>query len=697
MQKPWYQTARRRNVVDMHITDWREGFLSEVDPRRYVELLKRCGLQSTVLYANSHVGLCCYPTQVGRMHPGLRGRDVFGAILERCQRNGIAVVGYVSLIFDCWAYNTHPDWRIIRADGKGGAEGNRYGVCCPNSPYRDYAVALADELCRNYPVDGIRFDMTFWPGVCYCPHCRRRYAAEIGGELPTVIQWDDPKWVLFQRQREQWLNEFAALTTASVKRVRPQASVEHQASTFPASWVMGVTVDLAKHNDFLEGDFYGGALQGSFVKKLLHNLTPKRPCGFETSCALTLGDLVTLKSQALLTCKAFSAVAHDAAFIFIDSVDPVGTLNPAVYRRMRAVFRQTAPYDAYSGGTLCQDVGLYFSTESKFSFAQNGKTPLEIDAWNAAMPHLEAVMGVARTLIQHHIPFGVVTRANLDHLAKYRVLILPDVLMMSKREAEAIRDYVRRGGAIYASKHTSAFRSDGAKLDDFMLADVFGASYRGETAHSLTYVAPTPAGSRLLADCTVQHPLCEHGTQMRARSHRKAQVLGTLVLPYTDPADASRFVSIHCNPPGIAPKSDADAIVFNRFGKGRSIYVGGQLERENYEPHQKTFLNLLHALLLRQPLTFEADAPKVVEIVAFHQADRRRYIFSLLNFQEELPNVPVSGIRLRVRLGRGRKLQRAILLPKEKPLTCSVGGRVVTVAVPRLETFHMLAVEYEPG
>ena len=42
----------------------------------------------------------------------------------------------------------------------------RFGVCCPNSPYRDYAAAWAGELLSRYPVDGVRFDMTFWPAIC---------------------------------------------------------------------------------------------------------------------------------------------------------------------------------------------------------------------------------------------------------------------------------------------------------------------------------------------------------------------------------------------------------------------------------------------------------------------------------------------------------------------------------------------------
>ena len=83
-----------------------------------------------------------------------------------------------------------------------------------------------------------------------------------------------------------------------------------------------------RRNDFLQGDFYGDALQGSFVRKLLEDLTPSRPFGYETSFSVSLQDHTARKSEALLEAKASAAIADAAAFIFIDAIDPVGTVNP---------------------------------------------------------------------------------------------------------------------------------------------------------------------------------------------------------------------------------------------------------------------------------------------------------------------------------------------------------------------------------
>ncbi len=345
MNRPWYRTVYRRSVVDMHISDWDPSFLSEFSAQKYVEMLALSQVQSAVVYGHSHVGLCYFPTKIGAMHPGLKGRNILGEVIDLCHQRGIRVVVYASVIFDVWAYRHHPDWRIIGPDGQDVAERSRYGVCCPNSPYRDYVVALAEEICREFDFAGLRFDMTFWPHVCYCRHCQRRFAAEVGGDLPRIIHWQDPRWVAFQRKREDWLVEFAALITAAVKRLKPQVSVEHQASTYANNWRFGVTYRLARQNDFLQGDFYGDALSGSFARKVFQNLSENLPGGFETTISVDLRNYTALKSRELLLTKASAALADGCAFIFIDSIDPIGTLNPLVYERMGSVFNETKVYE----------------------------------------------------------------------------------------------------------------------------------------------------------------------------------------------------------------------------------------------------------------------------------------------------------------------------------------------------------------
>ena len=98
------------------------------------------------------------------------------------------------------------------------------------------------------------------------------------------------------------------------------ATVEHQASTFPRSWSHGASWQPLARNDFLQSDFYGESLQGSFVRKVLEDLTPHQPFGYQTSFSVELRDHNGKKSESILEAKASAAIADASAFIFIDAI-----------------------------------------------------------------------------------------------------------------------------------------------------------------------------------------------------------------------------------------------------------------------------------------------------------------------------------------------------------------------------------------
>ena len=109
----WPSRTYRRLLVDTHVPDWDDRLLASFDPVDYVSTIAGAGFQSLMQYANSHVGLCLWRTQLGQMHRNMNGRDYFGEVMEQCRRRGLHRIAYYSLIVDDWAYRTHPDWRIL--------------------------------------------------------------------------------------------------------------------------------------------------------------------------------------------------------------------------------------------------------------------------------------------------------------------------------------------------------------------------------------------------------------------------------------------------------------------------------------------------------------------------------------------------------------------------------------------------------
>lgn len=648
---PWYASAWRRAVIDMHIPDWDPAFLAKFDPKQYAAMLLRSRAQSIVCYCQSHVGLFNYPTRVGKQHAAFEGRNMMREMIDACHENGIAVQLYCSLIFDRYAADTYPEWRMRTWDGKIQGEGGRHGAMCINSPYREYVRSFTEEICKSFDFEGIRFDMTFWPWLCFCEHCRTRFDHEVGGEIPKKVNWLDEKWVAFQRSRERWLVEFANIATSAVKRHKPATSVEHQSSTYPLNWMFGVVENLAQENDFLQGDFYGDQLQGSFVRKLLDRLTPHRPFGYETSFSVTLQDHTAMKSEALLEAKASAAIADSAAFIFIDAINPDGTVNYRAHDRMGKIFDRLMTYYQHLGGERVEDVAIYYSLESKFSMGGNGR---DVSSPDTSDTHTQASMQVASRLIRAHIPFGVITKTMIDQLDRFKVLILSNVHMMDADECEVIRQWVRRGGKLIATGGSSLVTKQGRKLDDFMLADVYGVRLvNADWGDRVHYLIPTNEGAILLPEYNGEYPAYSSGLGFEVAPRGNARTLALRGMPWPR-QDGTRFSSIHSDPPWTA--TDLPEIIEHRFGKGICIYCASLIELlDNAETLLVNCVRHVHSAF-----SFDVDAPACVEVTLFEQTDRKRYVMSLLNFQKELPNLPIDSIRCRVQLPRSIREVRHI-------------------------------------
>lgn len=691
--KYWFKKSYRRNLVDMHIEDWDEQFLSKFDPETYVDMLKLGNVKSAMIYANSHVGHCYWPTKTGHMHRGIKGRDVLGETFDLCHKAGIEVILYYSLIFNNWAHKKHPEWRVVGIDGEDSritrlGRASRYGVCCPNSPrYRKFVLAQIDEFCYNYDFEGVFFDMTFWPIVCYCPDCKKRYKEETSEELPETIDWNAPSWIKFQKKREQWIAEFAGLVTDAVKKHKPDVAVQHNSATVPLSWTLGVSELVTNHYDYCSGDFYGGVLQQSFICKLYYNLTPNMPFEYMTSfCYPGLNDHTATKPKELIECRGFLTIAHAGAFLVIDAIDPVGTLHERRYKILGDVFRKIQKYEKYLEGNLCQDVAIYFSFNSKMNFADNGKRPSQrtFERLSQKLPHLEAALGAAEALKSNHIPFGVVTKRNLATLSRYQILIVPNVLRLEDDEAEAIINYVNNGGSFYASKFSLKSK----------LSEALGIISLEETKENSTYISPTVKGKTLMPEINRLYPLSIRDSQFKANLSSRKEIIAKVTLPYTNPADITKFASIHSNPPGIY--TNYPAIVYEKLGKGKVIWSSASIETQAVESlrHRSIFVNLVRKLA-QEPFSFEAEAPACVEVTLFHNKEKKRYLINLVNFQSEIgmPNLPVNDVVLKVKVKS--KPVKVSLLPDEILMKYIRNGEYVKIILPTLQTFQMIALDYE--
>ena len=700
-----YRDKLRRTLMDMHIEDWNPEFLSQFDPEAYFESLKLAKINAPMIYIQSHVGLCYWPTKTGEMHRGFIGKeDAMRRLFDLCHQAGMSVIAYYSIVYNNWAYREHPEWQMRDVNGWGSREGGkRYGLCCPNNmEYRDFIRAQMAEFCDYFDFEGIFLDMTFWPMVCYCDKCRARWEREVGGELPKVIDWNDPRWNLFQKKRQEWMEEFAFDMTAEVKKHKPECAVEHQYSTALHMWRYGVNESIAKASDYAGGDLYGGIAQQSFACKLYYNLTQIQPFEYMTSrCYPSLSEHTTNKSMDQLRASVMVTALHHGACLMIDAIDPRGTHDRRVYEAIGKAYGEMEQYEPYlTRGEMAYDVGVYFNLNAKMDVEKNGVAIGSPAESSTVMPHLDAAFGAAESLRKHHIPYTVLNNWRLDLLKKARVLVLADTPMMSDTEIAAVREYVQEGGNLYLSSHSAP-----ALVQEF-----FGAEIEGYTQEDITYVAPTEESGWMLGLFNRDYPMVMFERALKLKRWERGEVLGTITLPYTVPnplgifTDMGAYVeekipesdprypfaTIHANPPGI--ETDYPALLRTTVGKGTVVWSCVPFEKADRFQHSDIFAGLIRSLLPGETVFSSQNAPEPVEFMLFSTPDGQEKSLGMVNLQEGFSFLPVFDFD--VDLPSAQAPKQVLHSRDGTPAAYTYEAGRIRLHIDRLDCFDMYTVCY---
>ena len=681
----WFEKSYSRILIDNHITEDDPSFMTKFNPAYYVSMVKKAKVDSAMVYACCHNGNCYYPTKVGHMHKNLDGRDIFGETVGLLRKEGIKPLAYYTVVFHNDSAKTHPQWRA--RDAAGGESHGRYWFSCANSlPYRQFAREQLAEI-TGYDIDGIFIDMTFWQNVCLCYNCRERYLKESGCEIPQIIDWNNPKWVLFQRSRQRWIAEFAEELSFSVKAIKPDITVVHQFAPVLKGWLPGQSPKIAQVSDYTSGDFYGGKDQQRFATKIMASFSKNIPYEFHTSRCVTLWDHTSMKSEAEMVCSAATTLANGGAYLFIDAINPDGTLFDKVYQQLGRVAARVQAFKEKVKELrpiLVADTGLYFSMSSnvneklgKISLMQVLDAPWNMDVSNRVRT-IDEVLGASIVLNRAKIPYRVITSETID-FGGLKTIIINNAAFMSEAEIERIREFVRGGGTLIVTGMTSYYDLAGHTSGDFALEDCLGVSYIGSNAKRANYLALEQDPK--FVSCDYPAPL------VKATS---AKVLGGVAQTIFAPDDVERYASIHSNPPG--PVSEYAGLTVNTFGKGRCIYLYSSLLAMKQDA-QQSFGESLFKEYASSDLVISTNAPRCVEITILKSTIKDTMLICFVNYQQELPNVPVCDLKTEIKLPDGKIPKSCRRVSDNKGLGCKVDNGIVTIELAKLETVEMIEVQ----
>lgn len=673
----WYSDRYRRLLCDMHLEDWDPAFLSEFSADAYFENLINAKIQNAMLYFQSHVGYCYYPTQSGHMHRAFIGReDSMRQLVDRCRANDIKVTGYYSLIYNNWAHDTYPAWRMLDQNGHSlyegsgksesafaSGEGYRYGLCCPNNEdYRKFVYQQIDEMLAYFSVDGMFYDMPYWPHLCYCGSCQERWAKEVGGRLPETEDWNDPLWLLHIQKRREWMGEFAQAVSDYTRAGQPALSIEYNmACAVLPDGRLGISDLVNEACDYAGGDLYGGLREQSFTCKFYRNLTNHQPFEYMFSrCDPNLAAHTITKTEDMIRMSVFLTCAHHGATLVIDAMDPVGTLDARVYQTIGRIFQEEMLYEPYLSGELAEDAGVYYSMKSKFN------------AQGDPFSNHTCAVNTVRTLAENHWCTGVTGAYHA--IEKYPLLIAPCLTAEDAADRGRLISYVKGGGALYLSGGS----------DPNLVEALLGGRLTGFTAESRVYLAPA-AMPELPGGFTEKYPFPFDGHAAVLEGVADADVLAKLTLPYTMPG-GKQFASIHSDPPGIP--TELPGIIYKKVGAGQVIWSAVPIEHVRMEAYQTLFLWLLERLLPKRRRLLSSSAPRRVELVVFRQAEGLQV--NAVTLQQDGPVETVQPFS--VSLHTARRPQAVRLLPAKREIPFTYADETVTFQTEPLHIFAMYQI-----
>lgn len=637
----WWRTSRRRVFYDAHTPDWTDPHqrghapdpsfpvLRDARPDDDIAVMAAAGADSVVLFAKCQYGNAYYPSAVGRPHAGLDGRDLFGRQLAAAHRNGLRGIAYFSNMWDTAAAGAHPEWRLEPLITP--SDGGRWPALCLRSGYRAYALAQVREIAERYPVDGLWSDI-LTAGPCACERCRALFQTEYGHPMPRTPR--EEGWLDLIRFSQRTIREYLDEQRAILDELRPDAALipNFYATTFVDA-VSGLTnahldvADIGSSEGYT--DWHGLGFP-SYAASYIGSAVLGRPHEVLVSRFVHTWDFTT-RSIAQLRFEAFTVAAHGAAVSVDDQPSGTGAISAEVYRRLAPVFDRIAERQPWTVDVEPVSWAALWSSQSARdldSLLGGPEAPTQGEQsarFPRSEPHpgpsdvIAAVTGTYRALVESHLPVALVDERPewLQRLPEFRVVLLPDVLHLSRPAIDALRDFVRAGGGLVLTGATAVRDEDGRPAPSVAMEELLGVRFGAPPPFSYPYLR----GAEMLAEEVGPDPLPHYGRIPAL------ELLAEDVVPLvyrTDPVletDADTYW--HNNQPAPGPSTDEPVIVERRVGAGRIIVSAARLGNNHARLGHAAYRALLAALVRRaagvDPIVELIDGPRSTELVVSRQ------------------------------------------------------------------------------
>jgi len=678
---------------------WAQLTLTEDDPAHldvgfWLDYFKRTRSDGVCLSGGGCVAY--YPTEVPFHHRSawLGGRDVLGELVSGCRKQGMSVLVRTDphATYDD-AKAAHPEWIAVTADGeprRHWASPEMWVTCALGSYNFDFMTAVHNEIMTKYRPDGIFMNRWDGSGDCYCQSCRANFKKATGLELPRARDSNDPTRRAFLEWRRKRLIEVLDLWNGEIRAINPVSSIVPNNGSGASSPLDAV--ETSRRAPMLAADrqarhgLEAPWLVGKSAKEYRATMGEKPVIGlFGIGLEEPYRWKDSVTSNAEIRIWALEAIANGMRPWFTKFS---GTLRDQRWlSEIEDLYLWTEKNDAYlTAREPMSRVAVVYSQQTN---------------WYAARAKAEdASLGWYQALVESRIPFEMVHDRLLGSagLAKYRTLILPNLVAMSDSQCEQIRAFVARGGNVVATNETSLCNEWGARRKNFGLAELFGVDWAGKTEDRMqnSYIRlehEAAAGSPLFTGLEDAPRVINGVARVDVTPREKfAQTPFTLIPSYPDLPMEKVYPRVG--------KTDVSCLYMRQVG-GRVAYFPFDIDRTFWEVLSGDHLKMMRNALLwahNEPRVVEVEGPGLLDVTAWRNS--RAITIHLVNLTNPMAMkgpyrdfFSVGPHRVKVTMPDRMEAKRVRLLASEQDAVVTREGRTLSVSVPSIRDHEVVAVE----
>jgi len=507
----------------------------------FQQALKEGEVSSITVFAKCHHSNFYYPTKIGKMHPHLKF-DLLGSMISAAHEIGVKTPVYFSVGWSAQDLKEHPEWQT-KAFGKDEPNNLNYdihakpedpkpfvswiNVCINNPEYQKLVFAEVEELCANYPIDGLYLDIMFNDSECDCPSCRE--GMKKLGYNPDVLE-DSRNYLIFKRR------EFQKHITEIVRKYHSAAEIFFNG----CDMYMPQYHEFDTHFELEDNPQVWGGYDKMPVRAKYFARKGKPYIAQSGKFHTSWGEYAGFKNPLSLKYECAAMLAFGARCELGDQMHPSGEMDMQTYKNVGVAYRYVKQIEKYClDNSETTTLGIFLSGDSV------------VDE------------GLTKMLFESHLDFDIVLDG--EETDRFDVLIIPPRTRLSARSIEKVNRHIACGKGLLLI-------GDGS-VENGNFAINAGIEYCGKSEYDYDYVKVQSAFS----DFAVQSPFLFYSTAHKVKVPENAEILATVKEPFF-----SRTYAHYCSHQNTPYKyEDASYPAIARLGN--IVYVSHNTPEIYYE------------------------------------------------------------------------------------------------------------------